>query len=264
MKSNRILQLVLLVMIVVFVAAAGFLYFVNSNESKRYTELTDAINRNQAIVNKGVAEKAAKEKEATDLANQLASANALLKNADFRSSAESIEYDKILFSIAEGVKLQVANLSATASMDNKEDRALYQVTTFSISVESRTPETIFASTGDSAAYINASVSQILSFVNKVATSSDFDTTVIKSVNISAPKPMTDKDIKDKITRIKDIIKGKLTAEETQNKTDDEIAALVDSKLSTMSGSNIQLLVQQAGFDKTSAVITIEIWTYKGA
>ena len=90
MKSKRILQLILLVLIVVFVAAAGFIYTKKSSEIQRQTALTNSLNQKQAAYNKGLVEKAALNKTADDLAAQLAGAKTLFSGNNFLSSATSI------------------------------------------------------------------------------------------------------------------------------------------------------------------------------
>lgn len=264
MKSNRKLGIILAGIIVVLLVAVGVLYFANSNKVKQHEELNDAIARNQAIINKGVTEKKAKEAEALELAKQLAGAKQLLEQTNFRASAESIEYEGILFSIADSTGLQVTSLTATAPLDIKEGGVTYQLTTFTIAVEGKTPGTIPRTAHDSTNYIATVVNNILAYTNTVAASTDFDTAAIQSVNISAPEPMTQKEIDDMIDRINNEVESKLTNAEKEGLTKDQIDALVQSKLAGMSSTDIQLLLEKVGIDKPTAVITIKIWTYKGA
>jgi hypothetical protein len=251
-------------MVVVFVAVAGYLYYANSNDSKKPTQLKTDISRNQVILDKGVADKAAKDKEAAALAAQLASAKAALAKVNFRSSAESIEYDRIFYILADNAKLQLTNLTAATPVERKDGQNAYKVSTFTINVEGKTPDTIFNTAADSVAYLTANVTNILTFIDQIATTADFDTATIQTVNISEPKPMSDTEIKDKIKAIKEIIKGQLTEDEKKDLTDDQITALVESKYAALTKDDIPKLLQLAGFDKPSATVTVEIWTYKGA
>ena len=264
MKSKRIRWLILGGIIVILLVAAGLLYAANSREVSRQEELTDEIARNQASRNNGIAEKKAKEAEAVTLTEQLASAQQLLNQTDFRASAESVEYDRILFSIANSAGLQVTNITATSPAVKKENNITYQVTIFAINVEGRTPGTLFNKSQDSKNYIDNVVNNILTYINNVATSEDFDSTLIQSVSMSTPEPMTAEEISDMLESIKGNIRDELTDAETEGKTEDEIEQLVSTKLSAKSSSEIQLLLEEEGLDKPSAVITIEIWTYKGA
>lgn len=264
MKSRRILQIVLLVMVVVFLGVAGFLYAANSREVNRQHDTTDAIAKNQAILVQGIAQKAAKQKEASDLAAQLASAKSSLAQVNFPVSAESIEYDKILLSIAGNAKVQVTNLTATQPTDIKENNINYQGTTFTITVQGQTPGTIFATPDDSTKYISSAMKSILAYINGIATGNDFRSSAIQSVSITAPQPMTDKQISDLNNAVNGLVRAGLTTADIQNLTEDQIAALVQSKLAAMNPAQIQLLLDQAGLAKPSAVITIQVWTRKGA
>jgi hypothetical protein len=264
MKSNRKLGIILALIIVVVLVGVGVLYFANSREVKQQAELNDTFARNQANISKGVAEKQAKEAEALELAKQFASAKLLLEQTDFLASAESIEYDRILFSIADSTGLQVTNLTATAPLDMKEGGITYQLTTFTISVEGKTPGTIPGTAQDSASYIATVVNNILAYTNTVATSPDFETAAIQSVSISAPEPMTQKEIDDMREGINSEVASELTDAEIEDKTDVEIAQMVQSRLAAKTTEQIQVLLEKAGIDKPTAVITIKIWTYKGA
>ena len=262
MKSNRILQLILVVLIIVFVAVGGFLYYANSQDSKQPADLNASISRNQAIANKAIADKAAKDKEAATLAAQLAAAKAALAKINFRSAAQSIEYDRELIGFANDLKILTADVSATDLTDRKEGDNIYQVASFSITVEGLAPDKVFAAPADSTAYINANVTAILAFIDKIANSSDFDTAVIQSVNISEPKPMTDEQIAAKINSIKDLIRSKMTADETKDLSPEQVSALVDTKYTALAGDDLKRIIQQAGYDVTQAIINIDIWTYK--
>ena len=262
MKSNRILQIVLVMIIIIFAVVAGYLYFGNANDSKKPTQLKADISRNQAILTKGLADQAAKQKEATTLASQLANAKTLMAKVSFRSSAQSIEYDRILSGIADNAKLQLTNITAGDAAEQKEGQNSYLVSIFTINLEAKTPETIFATPADSTAYINTNVSNILACLNQLATGTDFDTTIIQSVSITAPTPMTIQQIADKINGLKAIIKSQLKDSEITGLTDDQVNAVVDAKYAALGKEDIQRLLQLDGFDKPSAVITIQIWTYK--
>jgi len=262
MKSQRMLGFILAGIIVIVLVGAGLLYMANNRALSRQDELNDAITTNQTILNSATAEKRVKEAEAAVLAQQLADAEQALAQVGFRDSAESIEYDGILFSIAKDTKLQITNLTATAPLAMKEGNTTYQLTTFTVSVTGITPSTIFSTGQDSASYIAGVVDNILAFVDAVANSADFDTATIQSVNISAPEPMTNEDVMQLIESINNQIESNLTDAEKLNKTEAQIAALVQGKLAAMSSTEIQQLLEDMGVDKTTAVITIKIWTYK--
>ena len=283
MKSNRNLQLVLIGLIVVFAAAIGFLYIKNSSELKRKTQLTDTFRQSQSTYNGGLTQKAALEKTATDLASQLTSAKILLAQTNFRSSSESVEYDRILYATADAAALQLTSLSATPAADIHEQNNTYQLTTFTLSVEGLSPDGVFSSPADDTAYIDKVVNQILDFINKISTSPDFDTAIIPSVNITVPKTMTDADIQTEInginTKIAAEIKTQIDALAAQIQADNatkltqkeidaliktETARLVAATLTAKTADEVKALVEQANIATPSATITINIWTYKGA
>jgi cell division protein FtsB len=283
MKSNRILQIVLVVLIVAFAAAAGFLYKSNSSEVNRQKVLKDTLNQKQTAYNSGLTQKTALEKTATDLANQLASAKALLANTYFRSSSESIEYDRILYTIADSAKLRLINITASPPSAFTEQNNNYQVTTFTVTVEGLSPDGIFATSKDDADYITAVINNILAFSNAIAISPDFDTAIIQPVNINVPRPMRAVDIQAEIdginnkiaSELKDAIDALTVQIQTDNAdtlTQDQIAGLVKTEtdklvaetLKAKSADEVKMLVEQAGIESPSATITINIWTYKGA
>jgi hypothetical protein len=283
MKSNRILQIVLVVLIVVFAAAAGFLYKSNSSEVNRQKGLKDNLTKNEAAYNSGLAQKAALEKTATDLANQLASAKSLLAGVHFRPSSESIEYDRILYSIADANKLRVTNITTAPPGSISELNNTYQVTSFNVTVEGLSPDAIFSATKDDQDYIAGVISNLLAFSNAVAASPDFDTAIIQPVSINIPSAMTGAEIQSEIDGInakialelKDAIAtltAQIQADNADTLTPAQITALVQTEtdklvaetLKAKSADEVKALVQQANIQSPSATFTINVWTYKGA
>ena len=283
MKSNRILQIVLIVLIVVFAAAAGFLYKSNSSETNRQKGLNDTLAKDQATYNSGLTQKAALEKTATDQASQLASAKALLAGIHFRPSSESIEYDRILYAMADSAKLRLTDITATSPAAFTEQNNTYQVTTFTVTVKGFSPAAIFTAPKDDADYISAIMSNILAFSNALAASADFDTSIIQPVNITVPKIMTAANVQAEI----DSINAKITAElkdaidalaiqiqidNADTLTSEQIAALIKTEtdklvaetLKAKSADEVKALVEQANIESPYAIFTISIWTYKGA
>jgi hypothetical protein len=264
MKSNKLLTIILAAIIIVSLAGVGLLFLMDMKEQDKHDALNDQISMAQLQIARGIEQKQEKEAEATALAAQLAGAEALLAQTGFRSSAESIEYDRILFQIAADTQLQVNGITATAPIDLKEGTITYQQTTFTVSLEGLAPGVLFSMPMDSTSYIDGVVNNILEYVNAVATSADFDTAQIQTVSISAPEPMTIDDISNMIESISGQVESELTDEEKEGKTDDEIAALVQSKLAAKTSSEIALLMERAGLEKPSASVTIRIWTYREA
>jgi hypothetical protein len=88
--------------------------------------------------------------------------------------------------------------------------------------------------------------------------------MIPSINITSPAPMTDADIAALKNTINGEVQAGLTEDETQGLADDEIAALVQTRLKAMKPAQVQVLIEQAGITKPLATITIQVWTLKGA
>ena len=282
MKSNKMLQIILVVLVVVFVAAAGFIYSANSGELKKQTQLKNTFSQSQTIYKNGLAQKTTLQNTNASLTTQLAAAQALLAAAHFRSSAESIDYDGIIYALAGTAKVQVSSLTASAPAAITEGTTVYQAQTFTISVTGFPPNKIFAKASDDSAYISAVVGNIQALLASIAAGPDFDTTTIQSFNLSSPVPMTDAGIQTEI----DGINAKITAENqdqitaltTKIQTDNAglpqaqidvlvktaVDQLVASALAAQSAGQIQILIDQAGIAAPSAVITINVWTSKGA
>ncbi len=264
MKSNRILGFILAGIIIIALAGAGFLYVADMKEQDRHDALNSEIASNQAQITRGAEQIKEKEAEAFTLATRLAEAKALLAQTGFRSSAESIEYDRLLFQIAADTQLLVKSINATPAQDMKEGNVIYQQTTFTVSLEGLAPGVIFSTPVDSTSYIDGVVDNILEYINTLATSPDFDTAQVQSVSISAPEPMTEEEITRMIESINSQVATELTDAEIEDKTEEELAALVQSKLAAKTSAEIAVLMEQAGLDKPTVTISIKIWTYKGA
>jgi len=264
MKSNKLLAFILAGIIIIALAGAGLLYFADMKEQDKQDSLNSQIASAQATIARSSQQKAEKQAEAVALAAQLVEAKALLEQTGFRSSAESIEYDRLLFQIAADTQLQVNSVSATAPLELKEGNITYRQTIFTVSLEGLAPGVIFNSPVDSSSYIDGVVDNVLAYVNTLTTGPDFDTAQIQSVNINAPEPMTVEEIATMIDAINSQVESELTEAEKAGKTEAEIAALVQSKLAAKTSAEIAKLIEEAGLDKPTATITIKIWTYKGA
>ena len=264
MKSNRILLVILLVIIIVFVGIAGWLYSGNSNAVKKNSELTNNIATDQVTLDKGKTAITVQQNQSATLKSELASAQTALAQINFPSSAESIEYDALLFSLAADTQLKITSISATPASSAQEANDNYQLTTFTVNVEGIAPDKIFGSIKDSEAYATATVNNIQDYVNKIANRPEFNTAEIPSVSITSQTPMTDADIASLNNNIEGKIQDGLTADETQGLTTDEVAALVQAKLAALKADQIQSLIEQAGFTKPMATVTIQVWVLKGA
>jgi len=220
MKTRRTSAVILIVLVVVLAALAGYVYYSYNKEVKHKQDLLATVTKNQQIINNNAKAITAKNDEAAALASQLAQAKASLAAANFPSDVQSIEYDQLFFQMAVDASLKVTNVSASPLNDVKEGTTTYQSATYNISVEGLTPAGVFKSEAESSAFNDSVVSNILTYVDKLAVANEMRTGFIESVNITTPPALTA----------------------------DEIKALE-------SPDTVQ---------KPSAVITVTIWTIKGA
>jgi hypothetical protein len=272
----------LVVLVVIFAAAAWFIYTANSSEQKKQTTLKNQLAQSQLTYKSGLAQKTTLDKTSADLATQLAAAKVLLANAHFRTAAESIEYDQIIYALAAAANVKVTTLTASAASVIQEQNTTYQMTTFTLNVEGFSPDAIFATSADDTAYITSIYNNILDLVAKINASPDFDTTTIQSISIARPAPMTDADIQAMISGINGVITqenqdaiNKLTEQtkiDNSDLTQPEIDALVKTAvdkliadaLKAQTPDQIKVLLDQAGIATPSSVITINVWASKGA
>ena len=280
MKSNKILQIVLVGLVVVFVAAAAYIYTTNSSETKKQNQLKSTLNQSQVIYANGLAQKEALQTTATDLANQLANAKALLAQSSFRSSAESIEYDRTLYALAGASKLNVTALTSGAPSSITDQGTAYKVTTFTVNVVGAVPAAIFSKSAEDTTYINSVVNNINAYLQAIIAAPDFNTAVIPTVNFSVPLAMTDDQVQAEITTINGFVTAQQQAAidaltlqiQTANAatlTPDQISALVTSAVSDLVAQTIKsatpaqlaMLLTRAGIPTPTAVITINVWTY---
>jgi hypothetical protein len=279
MKSNRILQIILVGLVIVFVAVGAYIYTANSSETKKQSQLKSTLNQSQVIYANGLAQKAALQTTATSLANQLASAKALLAQSSFRSSAESIEYDRTLYGLAANSKLNITSLTSSAPSSTVDGGTTYKVTTFVVTVQGVVPAAIFSKSADDTAYINSVVSNINGYLQTIIADPNFNTAIIPNVNFSVPPTMTDDQVQAEITAINGFVTTQqqtaittLTAQiQTANAglPPDQITALVTSAVNDLIAQTIKnatpaqlaMLITRAGVPSPTAVITINVWTY---
>ena len=279
MKSNRILQIVLIGLVIVVIAVCGYLLTANSSQTKKQTQLKDTLNQSQVIYANGLAQKAALETTATTLASQLASAQALLAQSTFRSSAQSIEYDEKLYSIANASNVNITSLTSGSPSTVTVQNTTYKVTTFNLAVAGLTPDTIFKNGADDISYINSVVKNIMNFKTAIDNSPDFNTAIIKPVNISEPTPMTDATVQGLITNINSIVATQQAAAiaastaqvtladagETQAQITADITTatnqIIAKTIAAATPAQITALMAQAGVPSPTGTFTISVWTY---
>lgn len=280
MKANRILQIVLVGLVIIFAAMAAYIYTANSSENSKQSQLKSTLNQSQVIYTNGLAQKAALQTTATTLASQLANAKALLAQASFRSSAESIEYDRLLYGLAGASGLNITSLTTSAPSSVTEGSTNYKVTTFTLTVQGAVPAAIFNTSADDTAYINTVINNIKAFLQSVQNSPDFDTAIIPTVNFAIPPLMTNDQVQALIQSIDNMIiaqqqtqitaltaqiqaanAGTLTSDQINALVTQAVNDLVAQTLKSATTAQLAMLITRAGVPSPTAVITINIWSY---
>jgi Tfp pilus assembly protein PilO len=160
----------------VLVIALGTLYMVYSRQVSEQQELAASLSTAQARLPKVISDRQAAEAELTQWQDKLAEATSLLdkSQAQFPGSAESIEYDEVLFEIADSCDLEVMSLTASEPRDKKVEDVTYTVTTFEVEVRGE-------------------VDDILDFIHDIATREYFTTATVELVNIKVPEAAEDEE-----------------------------------------------------------------------
>lgn len=111
--------------------------------------------------------------ELSQLETELAQAELTLDQAEakFPVSVESIEYDELLFRLAEDANLEIISLTASRATETDKNDIAYAVTAFTMNVQGE-------------------VENILDFINRIVTEEDLNTADLKSVTVTIPKPLS--------------------------------------------------------------------------
>jgi Tfp pilus assembly protein PilO len=168
MRLSRTAWLILVIGILVI--ALGSLYTVYSRQVSEQQGLAASLSQAQARLPKVVSDRQAAEAELTQWQDKLAEATSLLakSQAQFPGSAESIEYNEVLFEIADSCDLEVMSLTASEPSEKKVEDVTYTVTTFEVEVRGE-------------------VDDILDFIHDIATREYFTGATVELVNIKVPE-----------------------------------------------------------------------------
>lgn len=182
----------------IFVIAFASLYMVYFQQGREQERLNDSLSVAQQTLPKLASEKDDWERQLTQLGSQLARLKSELARAtsrladsrtSFPKSVESIEYGEELFRIADGCDLVITEFTSSEPGDKKveveagdikvED-VTYFVTSFTVDVEGE-------------------VTDILDFINTIATSEYFASATIELVNMDIPEPVAEGEEKPSAT-----------------------------------------------------------------
>jgi hypothetical protein len=158
----------------VFIIASAVLLALHAGQSSDTEQLEDSLLVTQALLTNLTADKENLNSQLTQLYNPLDEAEAayLQSKANFPKAVMSIEYDEELFFIADDYNLEVINLTASEPHQNEVEGTTYDNTIFEVEVRGE-------------------VSNILSFINNVATGGYFNSATVELVNMEVPEPDVD-------------------------------------------------------------------------
>ena len=183
MKLTRTTGLIILLGVLVIACAS--LYVVHSRQASQGEELQDSRDQATAQYTQLVSQNTTLTRQLAQGYNDLTAAQLALNKAKakFPPSAETtINYDEILFQMADYCQLEIMSLTASAPSQQNVGGINYMVTTFNVVV---TPVAPLPATADE------SVARILQFVHTIATGDNLvnastfvNTTTIESVQMS--------------------------------------------------------------------------------
>lgn len=155
----------------VFVIASAVLIMFYVRQSGDAEQLEDNLLVNQSLLTKLTSDSEDMNSQLMQLYNQLDEAEAAYSQskANFPKSVMTIEYDEELFFIADDYDLEVMSLTASEPQEYLVEEIPFFNTDFEVEVR-------------------GAVSNILSFINNVATGGYFDAATVELVNMEVPEP----------------------------------------------------------------------------
>jgi len=183
MKLSRTAWLIL--GIGIFAIAIGVLCWVFLQQMQEQKGLNNSLSLAQATLPRVISERNDLESQLPQVESELAEAELLLNGvkARFPESVESIEYDEVLFDIADDCDLEIIELTASEPNDQEIEGITYSVTSFKVEVE-----------GKYGGYVDKTVGDILDFINTIVSTeysageTNFVNAIIKEVNMEVPEP----------------------------------------------------------------------------
>mgnify|MGYP001039334601 CR=1 FL=1 len=226
--------------IILIVGAFGFAFYfmfqmkADAESARKNQEIQ--LNATEQVLPNLASQKEDLQEELAILEADLAEAESSLEETmgTFPEDIQSIEYDEILFAIADQWDLNVVSLTASepsyqtvdisvqppSAEENEEESEPesysieYTTTSFNITVEGKPIKPAPEEVEEFRLYIHQTVDDILGYFNTMATGDDFITARINTVNISIPEPYTELEVLD-------IEAGEEEEEATDTEDDDE-------------------------------------------
>jgi len=155
-----------------FVIASAVLIMFYVRQSGDAEQLEDNLLVNQSLLTKLTSDRAELNSQLTQLYHQLDEAEAAYNQnkAKFPKSVMTIEYDEEIFFIADDYNLEVMKLTASEPREYLIEEIPFFVNT------------------DFEVEVRGQVSNILSFINNVATGGYFDAATVELVKMEVPEP----------------------------------------------------------------------------
>ena len=174
----------------IFIIGFATLFTLYSGQSGEQVLLNKNLATSQGLLPGLIAEK-------EDFAGQLAQWEGELDKAmlalsksegRFPKSVESIEYDEVIFKLAEQSGLLIIELTASEPEKEKvrETEITYTVTTIEVVVWNS--DSLPGSAGDFEVYIDETVDKVLEFIHLIVTTPDFGVATIQVAAIEALEP----------------------------------------------------------------------------
>jgi hypothetical protein len=157
-----------------FIIVSAVLLALQASRSGDAGQLEDNLVVTQTLLTKLTSDREALDSQLAQLENQLDQAEATYgqSQANFPEVVASIEYDEELFFIAGDYNLDVMSLTASEPRENKVEEIPFDNTVIEVEVRGE-------------------VSNILSFINNVATGGYFNSAIVELVSMEVPEPDQD-------------------------------------------------------------------------
>jgi hypothetical protein len=174
----------------VFIIVFATLFVMYSGQSGEREQLNASLTKAQGVLPELLAEKADLESQVTQWESELDKAMMALSQSQgrFPKSVESIEYDEVLFKLAEQSGLMIVEITASEPSEEvvKGTDITYDVSTFEVLVENA--ESPPSTAGEFEVYIDETVDKVLEFIHLVVTTPDFDVATITVASIEGLEP----------------------------------------------------------------------------
>lgn len=174
----------------VFIIVFATLFVMYSGQSGEREQLNASLTKAQGVLPELLAEKVDLESQVTQWQDELDKAMVALSKSEgrFPKSVESIEYDEILFKLAEQSGLMIIEITASEPSGEvvRGTDITYDVSTFEVLV--RNAESPPATAGEFEVYIDETVDKVLEFIHLVVVTPDFGVATIKVAAIDGLEP----------------------------------------------------------------------------